>query len=209
MSNPTGDPEAATPAVVPQSQLEAPARSPAPTGSPAAGACASPEYALLAPTNTAGLGPAPSDHRPDTFSDPGRVGTRRPGVIAVACLLVVFVVATAVMTALFVAKSGDYTRARHTAAARSSSLQAERAHNQQLTSDLHSTRDELDKVKQDLEGVQNQADELRHEKQVIADCVNLLAQASDAQNSGDSAGAQAKLRQARAVCVEAQRYLGD
>jgi flagellar basal body-associated protein FliL len=209
MSNPTGGPEAATPAVVPQPQFEAPARSPAPTGSPAAGAYASHEYALLAPTNTARLGPAPSHHPPDTSGDPGRAGKRRPRVIVLVCLLVVFVVATAVMTALFVAKSGDYTRARRTVAARSSNLQAERAHNQQLSSDLQSTRDELDKVKQDLEGIQKQADELRHEKQVITDCVNLLAQASDAQHSGDPAGAQAKLRQARAVCVEAQRYLGD
>lgn len=133
---------------------------------------------------------------------------RGVAVPLLASLLALFVLLTGVMTALFLARSSDYTKAKHTIAARNTTIRTDEAQLKQLKDDLQDKQDELDKAQQDLKGSQNQADELKHEKQVIANCLNLLGEATAASERGDKATAQAKVDQAKPVCDEAERYLG-
>jgi hypothetical protein len=121
-----------------------------------------------------------------------------------ASLMVVFLLATAVVTVLYITKNGDYNDHKKAAATKE----------QQLSGDLKKTQDDLKKAqddlastKRDLGGAQDQADELKRQKQVISNCIKLLVEAGDAAEAGNTALAQQKQNEATPVCNEADRYL--
>jgi hypothetical protein len=121
-----------------------------------------------------------------------------------ASLMVVFLLATAVVTVLYVTNNGDYNDYK----------KAANTKEQQLSGDLKKTQDDLKKAqedlastKRDLGGAQDQADELKRQKQVISNCIKLLGELGAASRAGNTALAQQKEAEATPVCNEADRYL--
>jgi hypothetical protein len=159
-----------------------------PTSGPAFGAG-------LPPTS----GPGPLGPPPPTSGQP-----KSKLVPIFASLMVVFLLATAVVTVLYITKNGDYNDATKAAAAKE----------QQLSGDLKKTQDDLKKAqedlataKRDLGGSQAQADELARQKAVISKCFRLLIEASQAIAAGNQALADQKRAEYTPVCNEADRYL--
>ena len=140
-----------------------------------------------------GMGPVPPSGQPKNKLVP-----------IFAALMVVFLLATAVVTVLYITKNGDYNDYK----------KAANTKEQQLSGDLKKTQDDLKKAqedlastKRDLGGAQDQADELKRQKQVISNCIRLLVEAGDAAEAGNAALAQQKSAEATPVCNEADRYL--
>ena len=73
--------------------------------------------------------------------------------------------------------------------------------------DLKKAQDDLASTKRDLGGAQDQADELKRQKQVISNCIKLLGELGAASRAGNTALAQQKEAEATPVCNEADRYL--
>lgn len=121
-----------------------------------------------------------------------------------ASLMVVFLLATAVFAVLFVTKNGDYNDTKKAAAAKETQLSGDLKKTQD---DLKKAQDDLASTKRDLGGAQDQADELKRQKQVISNCIKLLVEAGDASRAGNAALAQQKQAAATPVCNEADRYL--
>ena len=147
----------------------------------------------LPPTSGPGMGPTPPSGQPKSKMVP-----------LFASLMVVFLLATAVVTVLYVTKNGDYNDYKKAATTKE----------QQLSGDLKKTQDDLKKAqedlastKRDLGGAQDQADELKRQKQVISNCIRLLVEAGDASRAGNAALAQQKQAEATPICNEADRYL--
>jgi outer membrane murein-binding lipoprotein Lpp len=135
---------------------------------------------------------------------------RRSPVMAIAASAAVFfLLATAVLTVLYITRNGDYNEQKRTVAQRDQNIQSLSAEVDKLKNDLKRVETERDTAKRDLGGAQGQADELKRQKQVISRCINLLGEAGAAARRGDSATADAKSKEADQVCPEAFRYLDD
>jgi hypothetical protein len=124
-----------------------------------------------------------------------------------AGLAVLFLLATAVLTVLYVTRNGDYNDQKRTVAQRDQSIQGLNGDVERLKNDLKRAETERDNARRDLGGAQGQADELKRQKAVISKCLNLLGEATAAARRGDSATAAAKEKEADPVCDEAARYL--
>jgi hypothetical protein len=193
---PAGQPYSSPPAPAGQPYSSPPGYGP----DPAAGSFGAPGYGNdpyatgLPPTSGPALmGPTPPSGQPKSKLMP-----------IFASLMVVFLLATAVVTVLYITKNGDYNDQKKAAATKE----------QQLSADLKKTQDDLKKsqedlasTKRDLGGAQDQADELKRQKQVISNCIKLLVEAGDASRAGNTALAQQKQAEATPVCNEADRYL--
>src|SRR6266542_1995501 len=75
--------------------------------------------------------------------------------------------------------------------------------------DLRSGQEDLETTKRDLSGSQNLTDELKRQKQVIRNCIDLSVKAAQARRSGNTAQANALDAQAETVCDEAFKYLSS
>jgi uncharacterized protein HemX len=172
-----------------------------------------------APVSAPGYGPPPTSAMPMASGPPtsgvayGQPGYGQPPaprsrtVPLLAALVVVFFVATAVFSALFITKSGAYNKKVSTLKNRDTAISSQQNQLKDLKQQLQSTQDQLKDETQKATGTQNQVDELNHEKQVISQCLNLLGQAADAANAGDKTTANNLLNQANPICAEADKYL--
>jgi uncharacterized protein HemX len=132
---------------------------------------------------------------------PGPVGgapRRRGGVVVLAVFAVLFLLATGVLTALYITKSSEADRNRRELTAqvreRDSTLSARAGEIDQLKKELEAKTEELDEAKRNLTGSQNQVTELNRQKDVIAKCIRLLSEEKPAE--------------AEPFCNEADRILG-
>jgi hypothetical protein len=203
----------------PQPQSGPPAPGQPYSGAPAFGSEPAPSYgsgyydpnAPGAPTSGA-YGPAmstPVSGPGAPIGGPGApAGSRRAPTTAIfASLMVVFLLATAVLTVLYVTKNGDYNEQKKTSAERQQNINALNGEVQKTKDELAKTQEELATTKRDLGGSQAQADELKRQKAVISKCITLLGEASEAAEAGNAALAQQKQAEAEPICNEAGRYL--
>ena len=84
----------------------------------------------------------------------------------------------------------------------------ERTDYQQVKSDLQAKSDQLDKSQQDLRGTQTANEKNKHDKQIVAQCLQLLLAALDAADKGDKATFEKKLNDMKKPCNEAQVIIG-
>jgi hypothetical protein len=122
---------------------------------------------------------------------------RAPWLPIVASAAAFFLLVSAIMTVLFITRNSAYNQHKRIAAEQQQTLQ----------DDLKKVEAERDAAKRDLGGAQGQADELTRQKQVISNCLNLLAEAGAAARNGDQATSDAKAKEADPICQEAFRYL--
>jgi hypothetical protein len=132
---------------------------------------------------------------------------RSPAMAIFASLMVVFLLATAVLTVLYFTKNNDYNEQRRTAAERQENINTLTTDLNKAKDDLKKAQDELANTKRDLGGAQGQADELKRQKGVISQCIRLLAEASDAAEAGNAALATQKQAEAAPICDQAGKYL--
>lgn len=137
----------------------------------------------------------------------GEAKPRRGATILFAALTVLFFLATAVLTGLYVTKSGDFDKQSVTLKSRDNTISSQTTQIDDLKKQLQSARDQLDQANQKQTGTQNQLDQVTKEKQVIGNCLTLLSEAIIAANKGDSATAQSKAAAAQQPCDEADKYL--
>lgn len=164
--------------------------------------------------NAAGLPPTSGAYGPSmpTSGPVGAFGAPTPPsgppkskmVPIFASLMVVFLLATAVVSVLYITKSGDYNEKTKAAAAKEAQLSGDLKKTQD---DLKKAQDDLAASKRDLTGAQGQADELKRQKTVISNCIRLLGEAGDASRAGNAALAAQKEAEAEPICNEAGRYL--
>jgi hypothetical protein len=124
-----------------------------------------------------------------------------------AGLTVLFFLVSAVMTGLYVTKSGAYDRKVADVKAKNTTISARDGQISDLQHQLQGLKDQLDAAGQKQSGTQGQLDEITREKQVISNCLTLLLEALDAASKGDKATATAKANAADAPCTESQKYL--
>ncbi len=132
---------------------------------------------------------------------------RRTAVLVLSILMVVFLLAAGALGGLYVAKASAYQRQARTLSASNAKVDTQKNQLDSLQQQLKSTQDKLTDETQKATGVQNQVDELTHEKQVISQCLDLLGQADAAAAKGDRTTANKLLAQAQQPCDEANRYL--
>jgi hypothetical protein len=121
-----------------------------------------------------------------------------------ASLMVVFLLATAVVSVLYITKNGDYNDTKKAAQQKETQLSGDLKKSQD---DLKKAQDDLASTKRDLGGSQAQADELARQKAVISKCFKLLIEASQAISAGNQALADQKRAEYTPVCNEADKYL--
>jgi hypothetical protein len=219
---PQSGPPAAQPYAQPAFGAD-PAGAGQPYGQPAFGADPGPAYggygydpnAPGAAPTSGGYGPnmAPPISGPGLppVSGPGvpptTTGRRSPAMAIFASLMVVFLLATAILTVLYVTKNGDYNDQKKVSAQRQDNINALQSDLDKTKADLQKAADDLAATKRDLGGAQGQADELKRQKSVISRCINLLVEASQAAAAGNAGLANAKEAEAQPVCAEADKYL--
>ena len=105
--------------------------------------------------------------------------------------------AAAVMTGLYIAKTGDFNK--------------KKTESSRQISDLRDQIDALNKklsdANQKQSGTQSQLDEVTKEKNTIGNCLSLLEKALQQAADGDRNGASATASQAQQPCDDAQKYL--
>jgi F0F1-type ATP synthase membrane subunit b/b' len=149
-----------------------------------------------------GLPPASGPGYPGGPTPPGQPKNKMVPIFA--SLTVLFLLLAAVFGVLFVTKNGDYNDTKKAAQTKEQQLSGDLKKTQD---DLKKAQDELASTKRDLGGAQDQADELKRQKQVISNCIKLLVEAGEASRAGNAALAQQKQTEAAPVCNEADRYL--
>lgn len=132
---------------------------------------------------------------------------RSPAMPIFASLAVVFLLAAAILTVLFITKNGDYNDQKKVASQRQENINSLQADLDKTKADLQKAQDDLAATKRDLGGAQGQADELKRQKAVISRCITLAGEAADAAAAGNAALANAKRAEAAPVCDEAGKYL--
>jgi hypothetical protein len=132
---------------------------------------------------------------------------RSVAVPVFAALTVLFFLATAVLTGLYITKNSAFNRKSNDVKARDAAISTKDGQISDLNKQLTDLKNQLDQAGQKQSGTENQLNEITREKQVIANCLTLLVDAITAANKGDSATAQSKAQQAEAPCNEAQKYL--
>jgi outer membrane murein-binding lipoprotein Lpp len=131
----------------------------------------------------------------------------RGAMITLTILTVVFFLASAVLTGLYVTKSGAYDTKVNQLKSRDTQIASLNSQITDLNGKVKAAQDQLDAANQKQTGTQNQLDEVTKEKQVISNCLTLLVEALTAANAGDATTAKAKADAAQAPCTEAQKYL--
>jgi peptidoglycan hydrolase CwlO-like protein len=156
-----------------------------------------------------GYAPSVSGYPMSGAPDYGQAAPRRGrGVlVTLVVLTVLFFLASAVLTGLYVTKSSAYDTKVSQLKSRDATISALHGQTDDLKKQLQAAKDELDQANQKQTGTQNQLNQVTKEKQVIANCLTLLSEAIVAANSGDSATAKSKADAAQAPCNEAQKYL--
>jgi hypothetical protein len=132
---------------------------------------------------------------------------RSPVTAILAALTVLFFLVSAVMTALFITKSGDYDKKVSELKVRDTTISSLNSQLTDLKTQLQAAKDQLDASTQKQTGTQNELDEVKKEKQVVSNCLSLLEQAIVAANKGDKATVDSTVQQAQQPCDEAQKYL--
>jgi hypothetical protein len=132
---------------------------------------------------------------------------RGPAIPVLAGLTVLFFLVSAVMTGLFVTKSGDYDKKVTDVKTRDATISSLNGQLTDLKTQLQSTKDQLDAATQKQSGTQTQLDEVTKEKQVISNCLTLLEEAIVAASNGDQATARAKAQAAQQPCDESEKYI--
>ncbi|GIJ48280.1 hypothetical protein Val02_51660 [Virgisporangium aliadipatigenens] len=177
-----------------------PASGPPVSGTPYSGVPYSGPPMAVQPISGPVTGPGPGPATPG--------GGRNQSTVVFASLTVLLLLVTAVLGVLYGTKSGDYNDEKRTVAARDADLAGTRSDLEKTKADLEKTKKDLDAANAALKDSQTDADELKRQKQVIANCINLLIEAGRAQSAGDTATAAAKDAEADKVCDEAFRHLG-
>jgi hypothetical protein len=145
---------------------------------------------------------------PATGPGPATPGGRNRSTIVFAGLTVLLLLVTVVLGVLYGTRTGDYNDAKSTVATRDAELAALRADLDKAKADLQKTQTDLADSDRALKAAQGDTDELKRQKQVIANCINLLVEAGRASSAGDTATAARKDAEADKVCAEAFKYLG-
>jgi flagellar basal body-associated protein FliL len=163
---------------------------------------ASPDDATLAAYPTLAM-PGQAPRTPEASSP-----VIRPSrTLVLAALAVVLLVATGVMTTLYINKNSALGHANSTISNRESVISAKTTEVDTAHTDLQKARDDLTKIQTDLTGSQNQATELARQKQVISKCLNLMSQILvDAANNDQTAFNKIQ-KQAETTCKEASKYV--
>ncbi len=157
-------------------------------------------------------GPPPTSGMP-AYGQPVGPPPPRPkrgvAVPILSVLSVLLLIGLGVMIALYVNKNGHYRDAKQTVVARDSTISDRDSKISSLEKDLQKVKDDLETTKRDLSGSQNLTDELKRQKQVIRNCIDLSVKAAQARRSGNTAQANALDAQAETVCDEAFKYLSS
>ena len=124
-----------------------------------------------------------------------------------AALTVLFFLATAVLTGLYITKNGAFDKKVADLKARDTTISSQDGQIKDLQTKLQAAKDQLDAAGQKQSGTQSQLDETIKEKQVIGNCLTLLTEALTAAANGDRATMDAKFKQADQPCTEAGKYL--
>jgi chromosome segregation ATPase len=124
-----------------------------------------------------------------------------------AGLTVLFFLVSAVMTGLYVSKSGAYNGKVNDVKAKNAAIATKDGQISDLQKQVAALQGQLDAAGQKQSGTQSQLDEISREKDVIGNCLTLLLEALDAASKGDKATATAKASAADAPCTESQKYL--
>jgi hypothetical protein len=147
---------------------------------------------------------APYSAAPDYGPPPAKRGIAMP---LFAALTVLFFLVSAVMTGLFITKSGDYDRKVSDVKAKNSTIASKDSQIGDLQKQIQSLNDQLSAAGQKQSGTQSQLDEITREKQVIVNCISLLSEANAAAKANDKATYDQKIAAAKPVCDEADKYL--
>lgn len=168
-----------------------------PPGSPAAAGPYPP------PGSPGATGPYPPFGPPpgQAGGSAGKRGAAMPILAAVAVLLLLGAV---VMGVLYATQSTALDDAKTAIGKRDATIATKDSELAALRRDLQSTKDDLAKSKTDLTGAQNQADELKRQREVVVKCFKLAVEADQAP---DRATANKKAAEAEAACTEAAPYL--
>lgn len=167
-----------------------------------------PGFAGLTPTSASPTAPVtagyPTPFPPPVTAPIAPAPKRNGATLLLAVLAVVLFLSTVVFLALYVTKS---TSDNHRIANRDKTISTDRSQIDDLRKQLQTTKDQLTDLQQKQTGTQNQLDEITKEKQVISNCLTLLAEAGQAAQAGDKATYNQKSAEADTVCSEAQKYL--
>jgi hypothetical protein len=154
------------------------------------------------------ISPGPSYGAPMSgLPEYGQPKPKRGATILFAALAVLFFLISAVLTGLYLTKSGDYDKKVATLKSRDITISTQTTQIDDLKKQLQTAQDKLDQANQKQTGTQNQLDEVTKEKQVIGNCLTLLSEAILAADKGDRATAQSKAQAAQEPCDEADKYL--
>jgi peptidoglycan hydrolase CwlO-like protein len=148
---------------------------------------------------------APMSGLPDYAAAPPRRG--RGALITFAVLTVVLFLASAVLTGLYVTKSGAYDKKVTDLKGRDTTISSLNGQVDDLKKQLQAANDKLDQANQKQTGTQNELDQVTKEKNVISNCLTLLSEAINAASVGNQALAKSKADAAQAPCDEADKYL--
>jgi hypothetical protein len=146
--------------------------------------------------------PAPMAY-PGTTPDSGHrsgILQKLPGARTLALVAAALLLLAGIMTALYFTTSNELSRAEKNLATNIQQVE-------QLNRDVKAANDRVAKAQQDLAGTKNSRNELQRQKDVIARCLNLLAQAGQAASRGDRSEYEDAIEKAQPVCREADRYL--
>jgi hypothetical protein len=144
---------------------------------------------------------------PPEYGQPIPPKKRSPATAVFASLTVLFFLAAAVLTGLYITKNNAFDKKVDDLKARDTTIAANSTKIKDLETKLQSTQSQLDQANQKQNGTQNQLDELTKEKQVIANCLTLLSEAGRASAANDKTTYDQKISQASKVCSEADKYL--
>ncbi|MBT8223995.1 MAG: hypothetical protein HKP61_17315 [Dactylosporangium sp.] len=158
-----------------------------------------PQPTMVGPTMPGQPQPMPMGHPP--------AGGRSGITVVFGVFMVLFLIVAGVMTGLFISKNNALGDSKKTVSQRDDTISQNTEEIDQLKSEVGQLKDDLDQARTDLTGSQNQADELKRQKQVISRCLELLAEAAEAAEAGDTATSRAKTTEAEPVCKEAGTYL--
>ncbi|MFC4021865.1 hypothetical protein ACFOW4_28540 [Micromonospora sp. GCM10011542] len=133
------------------------------------------------------------------------------GVLVLALVAALLFVLGGVMTGLFVTKSNelDRTEKRLTGqvSQRDGTIAANTKEIDKLKVDLQTVQDKLDDTEQDLTGTRNDRDEQARQKKVIATCLDKLTTALGAAAAGNKSAYDSAMKGLDKVCDEADNYL--
>ncbi|MFC7545558.1 hypothetical protein [Plantactinospora sp. GCM10030261] len=143
---------------------------------------------------------------PPAGGSPGnpRVRSGNVRLLVLAGVAGLLLVATVVLTGLFVSKSGALARAERTVAQRDAEVATKRTEIEGLQRDLRAANDKARAAEQDLTGTRNDRDEQQRQKEVISTCLEKLTEAlaSESQAEFDK-----NIKVAEKACEEAEKYL--